>query len=296
MKLHPIYQDRNVTKIPEINNWRGNHLNPSLYYSCRETRYDRQSYPARLHCHDYYELVVFLEGEIRYICEDQTFRPQYGDVILIPPHRFHMSVIDAGSTVYRRHVFYLYSDALDAAGCSPLMDFLTNCEAGPYFYTLDRTARQELCGLLDRLEATLRTGDEKDRALATGLILQIFYLLGSIRSVSVRDESPLPHKVIEIRQYIDAHFSEIEHVSQVARHFYYSREYVSRLFRQYFNTTVAEYIMQRRVAQSQVLIAEGKPLSDVCFQVGFGSMTTFIRSFRSMTKMTPGQYRGAVSK
>ncbi|MBQ2955544.1 MAG: helix-turn-helix transcriptional regulator [Clostridia bacterium] len=57
------------------------------------------------------------------------------------------------------------------------------------------------------------------------------------------------------------------------------------------NTTVADYITQRRIAQSQRLIANGIPLSDVCFQVGFGSLSAFNRAFKSLTHMTPSQYR-----
>ena len=117
MQLLTTYIPEAAQAKPEIINWRSNYLNQSLYYSCRETRYDRKTYPSRMHYHDYYELVVFLGGDIHYICESSACQPEYGDVILIPPHRLHMSAINAASTVYRRHVFYLYPDALP--GCRP---------------------------------------------------------------------------------------------------------------------------------------------------------------------------------
>ena len=95
----------------------------------------------------------------------------------------------------------------------------------------------------------------------------------------------------EHRERIDQNFSKISSVSQVAEHFFYSREYVSRLFKKHFDTTISDYISKRRIAESQLLIVKGIPLIDVAYQVGFGSLSTFIRAFRTVTDMTPSEYR-----
>ena len=54
---------------------------------------------------------------------------------------------------------------------------------------------------------------------------------------------------------------------------------------------ISDHIMKRRIAESQSLIMQGIPLIDVAYQVGFGSLSTFIRAFRSVTNMTPSEYR-----
>ena len=82
-------------------------------------------------------------------------------------------------------------------------------------------------------------------------------------------------------------------VAEVAEHFFYSGEYVSRLFKKYLNTTVANYVLQRRIVYSQRLIETDMPLLDVCYQAGFGSTSSFIRAFQSVTGMTPSKYRHA---
>lgn len=295
MKLLAHYLNTLQQTRPEIINWRENDINDSLFYSYRSTCYDRQTYPSSLHYHDYYELVVIVEGDIRYICESAACQPQPGDVVLIPPRRLHMSQINADATRYQRHVFYLYSDALDALGCGALTGFLARGEEARLLAPSQR-GRQELLSLLPRLDHALRQDAlPEDRALALGLVIEIFYWLSEARP---REEAPtgahLPENVLAIQRYLDEHFADIATVSEVAARFFYSREYVSRLFRRHFHTTVADYIMQRRVAQSQALIGQGEALSDVCYQVGFGSMATFIRAFRALTNMTPSQYRAMV--
>lgn len=296
MKLLAHYINAIAQTHPEIINWRENYLNDSLFYSFRCTQYDRQTYPSRLHYHDYYELVIFLEGDIHYICESATYQPQYGDIILIPPHKLHMSAINADATLYKRHVFYLYPDALEAFGCSELLRFLSFGGNEQYLFTLEQQSCQALHALLMRLDQALKSRSARETALARGLVIEVFYWLSEAYIKPVTAQNRLPENVLAIQRYINEHFCEIDSVAEVASHFYYSREYVSRLFRQHFHATVADYIMQRRIAQSQVLIAEGMPLSEVCFQVGFGSLATFIRAFKAMTHMTPSEYRNRTFK
>lgn len=297
MKLIAHYISAIARMHPEIINWRENYLNDSLFYSCRATHYDRSTYPSSLHYHDYYELVIVEEGNIHYICEGKTFHPHSGDIILIPPRKLHMSVINTDETLYKRHVFYLYPDAFDAIGCSALTEFVKDCEDGHHLLSLSPSCRQILLDLLSRLNHILKPGaNKKNQALSLGLVIEIFYYLSQAQAEPETSAARLPMKVLSIQRYIDEHYAEINSVSQVAAHFFYSREYVSRLFKQHFNTTVADYITKRRIASSQTLIAKGEPLSNICYRVGFGSMTAFIHAFRSVTNMTPSQYRMVIKE
>ena len=108
------------------------------------------------------------------------------------------------------------------------------------------------------------------------------------------DSERLPENILALQQYLDAHYTEINSVSEVAEHFFYSREYVSRLFKKYYDTTILDYIHKLRISKSRALIAEGMPIIDVCYAVGFSSLSTFIRAFRTATDMTPSEYRRMV--
>ena len=93
MKLLSHYLQNKNAPRHEIVNWENVQINDSLFYSARSTRYDRNTFPSSLHSHDYYELVIFSEGEINYVCESSVYSPRRGDVIIIPPGKFHMSRI-----------------------------------------------------------------------------------------------------------------------------------------------------------------------------------------------------------
>lgn len=292
MKLLSHYIEHQKNLYPETINWKNHIVGDTLSYSYRDTVYDRCTYPSDLHYHDYYELVIFEEGDIQYVCEGCIYHPKYGDIIFIPPGKFHMSVINCESTHYKRHVFYLYPSAFDAIGHSSLTSFLSRIKDGDILAFVSLESKQKLMDILGCLKNIFAEAPSPlEEALGLSYIIHVFYLLNQKDCQSKSDALFLPESILKLQKYIDSNFSKISSVSQVAEHFFYSREYVSRLFKKYFDTTISEYIMKRRIAQSQSLIMMGIPLIDVAYQVGFGSLSTFIRAFRSVTNMTPSEYR-----
>lgn len=290
MKLLSHYIEQQMKRHPT--NWQNHIFGDTLSYAYRDTVYDRESYPSDLHYHDYYELVIFEEGDIRYICEGAVYHPQYGDIILIPPCKFHMSAINGERTRYRRHVFYLYPTAFDAVGHHALVAFLERAQEGTLLAFSSLEQREELTALLWHLKSTLEGAPSPlEEALGLSDVLRVFYLLNQEDCRVKSGAASLPENILLLQQYIDRHFAEISSVTQLAEHFFYSREYVSRLFRKYFDTTVSDYITRRRIAKSQVLIREGISLIEIADLVGFGSLSTFLRAFRAVTGMTPTAYR-----
>ncbi len=294
MKLLSHYLQNKNDPRHEITNWENDLINDSLCYSYRSTVYDMNTFPSSLHSHDYYELVIFVEGEINYVCESSVYSPKRGDVIIIPPGKFHMSMLKGERTHYKRHVIYLYPNAFDAVG-KILADILIRTGEGVHFSLSSREREEELLTLTEKLSSALKKREDGlSRALAFGYIIEIFCLLNRKDIRHSGESERLPENILALQQYLDAHYTEIDSVSEVAEHFFYSREYVSRLFKKYYDTTILDYIHKLRISKSRALIAEGIPIIDVCYAVGFSSLSTFIRAFRAATDMTPSEYRKIV--
>lgn len=291
MKLHS-YRKMLFHQTPI--NWQEYYINDQMIYSPRSTEYSRETFPESLHFHDYYELLLFLEGDIRHICETNTFLPQRGDLLVVPPGCLHTSRINTDQTRYTRHVFYLYPSAFDAYNGGALLNFLDAAHRKPFLLALKGNTMDHVMALLETLDNALVSGAEDDLALSQALIIQLFHTFNRQTLRNTRIDTYFPPNVVEIQKYLDEHFTEVASVAEVADHFFYSREYVSRLFKRYLNTTVADYVLQRRISYSQSLILSGLPLIDVCFQSGFGSISTFIRAFRGIMGMTPSAYRKKV--
>ena len=85
-------------------------------------------------------------------------------------------------------------------------------------------------------------------------------------------------------------------VSSIADNFHISIAYLSRIFKKYHGINISEYITSYRLDCAKSLLSEGKMVSEVVEECGFGSLRTFLRVFKSVEGITPGQYKSTVVK
>lgn len=71
-----------------------------------------------------------------------------------------------------------------------------------------------------------------------------------------------------------------------------SEAHFSRTFRSTFGETPHRYLQRRRVERAMFLLREtDRSVTDICFEVGFGSTGTFSRTFRDVVGRSPRAYR-----
>ena len=293
MKLLSHYAPESNIPTKETKNRKNYDINELLLYSHRDTVYTSGTYPSNLHFHDYWELVVYEEGDVRYICDFRVFYPFRGCILAVPPGTFHMSAINKTDTRYVRHAFYFYPEAFSLLGIPCLGDFLNRADGAGLFSFRCAEENADFLSLLKNLDRAL--SDEKtplDHAPVVGYALQIFYFLNKkVCEAQEKRIDALPENLLHIQRYIEENFAELNGVSDIARRFFYSREHLSRLFKKYLDISVTDYIAKCRVLKSCELITAGVPVLDAAYRVGFGSPSAFIKAFRKETGVTPSEYR-----
>ena len=71
-----------------------------------------------------------------------------------------------------------------------------------------------------------------------------------------------------------------------------SEAHFIRSFRATFGETPHRYLQRRRVERSMFLLREtDRSVTDICYDVGFGSLGTFSRTFRDIVGEAPSEYR-----
>src|SRR5438046_10328918 len=88
-----------------------------------------------------------------------------------------------------------------------------------------------------------------------------------------------------------AYFEPLD-VRAVASVAHLSRAHFIRSFRAVFGETPHRYLQRRRVERAMFLLREtDRSITDICFEVGFGSPGTFSRTFRDVVGRSPREYR-----
>lgn len=266
--------------------WWDHQLGDHLIFSHRTTAYTRESFNDTLHMHPYYELIIYLRGDIRYIVGDRMVTPAPGDILLCRPDTPHTANLLRAST-YDRIVFY-FPAASTLPGWNPA---LLPAEDNTFCLTLlDTEQRADLLELIGSLESALDCDRADTATRAYSLLLQILLLL---HGAAGKKEAPehLPEAIRQIKDYIDESYTALSGVEEIAAHFFYSREYLSRLFRRTLNTTVSDYLSDKKLSHSKMLLEQGATVTEACFSAGFRNMSSFIRNFRESTGVLPSVYR-----
>jgi AraC-like DNA-binding protein len=98
--------------------------------------------------------------------------------------------------------------------------------------------------------------------------------------------------MLRTRDTMDRAFAQPLDVPSLARVAQISSAHFSRQFRATFGDTRHRYLQRRRVERAMELLREtDRPVTQICFDVGFNSLGTFTRTFREIVGEPPSAYR-----
>lgn len=101
----------------------------------------------------------------------------------------------------------------------------------------------------------------------------------------------LYRRVVQAKLFIDSHFHEAINLDDIADEARFSKFHFIRLFSTIYGKTPHQYLTQVRIEQSQRLLETGLPIAEVCFSVGFDSISSFSGLFKKLTGKTPAMYQ-----
>ncbi|MFD7710167.1 helix-turn-helix domain-containing protein [Streptomyces sp. NPDC059785] len=99
-------------------------------------------------------------------------------------------------------------------------------------------------------------------------------------------------RMLRARDVMDGAYARPLDVPALARIAHVSPAHFTRTFRSTFGETPHRYLQRRRVERAMFLLREtDRSVTDICFEVGFGSPGTFSRTFRDIVGKSPREYR-----
>ncbi len=98
--------------------------------------------------------------------------------------------------------------------------------------------------------------------------------------------------MLRARDAMDRRYAEPLDVPALARIAHVSEAHFIRTFRATFGETPHRYLQRRRIERAMFLLrTTDTSVTDVCFDVGFGSLGTFSRTFSDVVGRSPSEYR-----
>jgi AraC-like DNA-binding protein len=109
------------------------------------------------------------------------------------------------------------------------------------------------------------------------------------------DEVATRERLNRARALIDTCYDTPLDLEQLAREASFSRYHFLRLFRQAFDQTPHQYLVERRIERAKALLLAGElSVTEVCFAVGFQSLGSFSALFHRSVGHPPRLHRARV--
>ena len=103
-------------------------------------------------------------------------------------------------------------------------------------------------------------------------------------------------RIVQAKLFIDTHFSENIDLDNISDEAYFSKFHFIRLFKTIYGKTPHQYLTTVRIENAKELLQNEISVSDVCFAVGFDSISSFTALFKRYTKLSPSEYSRQLKK
>lgn len=252
----------------------------------------------KLHVQPGIEINLTLEGKGVFVVDKQMYMQMPGQMLIIPGNLPHQVFI-APSTEYKRMVLLIDDAALQKLSNSlfPIIDFDWFSQQTCRLIHPEPDMYAEFRQLMFSMIEEMRHQHTGWQQMIVAQFMSFVVLLR--RYIEAEKNQPaipqyLDRDPIELCcEYIKKNLHEDLSLQNVAQIFNFSPDYLTRIFKREKGITFYQYVLLQRVFESKKLL-ETHPemsLTDIAFTVGFASSSQFSRTFKSMTQLTPSQYR-----
>ncbi len=253
------------------------------------------------HWHPFVELLISLSDHNRLTVNFTSYELGMNDIAILHPGDLHMLHADSANDYY---IIQFSKDLITIMGelygiysliqqyhvirydhTNPLCDemiYQTRRMVNQYFHPVDQFTEVQiythlltfyrLLGEYCLAERTEDGGDVRTPDSRTGDLM------------------------VEACLYISQNCSAPLTLDDISRNIGISKSYFAHLFKDYLNMTFIDYLTQQRIKMAEGLMADPKAkITDIAFESGFSSVSSFNRAFKKVKKISPTEFRATLA-
>lgn len=278
--MHTFYENR-----MEVDS---EHLPVSIY-----TNHD---FSFLAHWHPETELAWVKTGSIRIGVNNDTYILNPGDICLIRSGDIHY--YESLSTDLCIVIMVCHTDLVEE-----FASWTRRNRPATSILRAEQLKQQNLLHCTELLELLQRQQSEKRTAYTTYMktlgsqilieLLRNWPVQPLTKNQSDRGDTGL-HHVKDLLLFIDEHITADLSLESLSKEFHLDPYYLSKLFNRTTGMHFRVYLNEKRVLLAKEKLTEKKYSGDIAWDCGFNSVRNFNRVFKSVTGMTPGEYKSIV--
>lgn len=273
------------------------HIGPTLIIGDMDFSIQRMYHKGfhamkRPHSHSSYELYYLMEGECVYFINGNVITVSKGELMFINPNDLHSTASSEDVPEFERVLINFSHDFVAQADRSVASIIPLEQSRLIRLPVNDQPIIENI--LLKMLQEAEREAPHYVSYIRSLLIelLILIHRSSQIEQATLNYAHPMHHKISEIALYINRHHAEPLTLEQMAKQFYISPSYLSRIFKKLTGFHFREYLQIVRIREAQKKLKEtNDSVQSISEQVGFEHIAHFNKTFKKLTATTPLKYR-----
>ncbi len=235
---------------------------------------------STLHCHDFYELEIIVDGKTKTVLNGKDYDAARGIVFFLSPADFHEYSFCDGFELYNIQF-------TNEAVASDILERIASTSKNVYL-----PQKKNFEQIVKLVSVMAEQEDEKSAPdIQTRILESILLIL--IKDEKRENTHPLfsngfDKDIQKAVMYIHAHFKENPTLSEVAKTIPLNPQYFCTKFREYTGKAYKQYLKQTKLRYARrLIIATSLPMLDVAENSGYSSQAHFSAEFKEYYGISP---------
>jgi len=240
-------------------------------------KYKRISGHYRIHWHEYYEIEFILSGSGKYIVDGKEYEIKKGMLFFMSPINFHEVIPTDAEIINAR-----FSE--DICDSNTLFRLTSGLSENAFYFSDTKFLEELFCELI---KAVNSGNDTYSASILNTLLLKI------LTASKNRQKEPENLSYVQSAMlFVQNNFRRKLTLKETASHIGLSSAYLSSIFPAETGKKFKEYVDSLRFEYAKKLLTNSDmSVSEICYESGFEDYANFLRRFKVIYGMPPGQYR-----
>jgi len=252
------------------------------------------------HIHTFYQIIWFMKGKGRHYVDFNEYAIEENALFFISKGQIH----HFDNNNYEGYIIH-FNESFIADNENYINIFLRHnifdsFEKEPLFH-IKQADSQELHNIVTQMQAEMWTPNQFAHREYLKVLLHLFLII--VQRFGIRKDcnglsmnNPAHTLFVKFRKLLEENYREIHTVSGYADLLNVSSKTLTNCTNEISHQTPLQIINERLTLESKRLLAySDKNISEIGFELGFEDPSYFVKFFKRITKMLPGDFRKAIS-
>lgn len=274
------------------------HSTAFIPYSHYECRLPMEFMNVPMHWHNEFELDYIVEGRGEFICDNDRFVAEEGDILLLPPNMLHAAYpCENHKLIFYALVFHpllLGANNSDRCTIECVRPIINGSMKLSVCLPSNAKNYSEIKACVRRIFSCAHTNSPQMDLLLKSELLRFFWLLETDEEILCQKDSGINYGEIvrPALEFMFQNFQEDISVEQLACLVHLSKSYFMNCFKKAVGIGAIEHLTQLRInAACEALLATDEKIADIAFHCGYNNLSNFNRHFKEKTGCSPNAYR-----